>query len=76
MHARCAHAWAVARAQGPEAEASEHCGTFWREVMRVPASLPIVAGLPVGHARRNSVVPLGCTARLCLDHGTLSFGHC
>lgn len=65
----------MAPAQGQQAEASEHCVTFWRDVMRVPASLPIVAGLPLGHARRNSVVPLGCTARLCLHHGTLSFGN-
>jgi hypothetical protein len=61
--------------QGQEAEANE-CVRFWTDMMCVPPSLPILAGLPLGHGRRNSVVPLGCAATIDLEHGTLSFADC
>jgi len=46
---------------------------FWVETMRVPASLPILGGLDIGHIHEHKVVPFGCTGVMDMTSGTISF---
>ncbi len=38
-----------------------------------PLGIPVAAGAPVGHGERNLALPLGITAELDADAGTLDF---
>lgn len=56
----------------------EQCPAY-EEVCKVVARIfegtgvPVAAGFPVGHSKRNMTVPLGIPATLDADEGTLSF---
>jgi len=63
---------------GDEADAGHARGAGRRfsleQVLRertADLGIPVVAGLPVGHSVGNAALPLGRTARLDGNHGTL-----
>lgn len=47
---------------------------FWQTQMGVPAHVPILAGVPVGHIEHNLVVALGAMGVMDMVAGTLRCG--
>ena len=41
---------------------------FWLKQMRLPPSLPILCGLPIGHIRDNRTMPIGANVEVDLIH--------
>lgn len=44
---------------------------FWREVIGLPAQLPVMWGCDFGHGRRNATLPFGCYVHLDPQRGVL-----
>ena len=44
---------------------------FWLQRVGVPAHVPVLAGVPLGHVADGLTVPLGASGVVDLDAGTL-----
>lgn len=62
------------RCTDPDAAKSEEYRQTLADVLKdrlVPLGVPVVAGLPFGHVRRNATLPVGALATLDADRGDL-----
>lgn len=63
-----------ARCTDPDAAKSREYRQTLADVLKdrlAPLGVPVVAGLPFGHVRRNATLPVGAMARLDADRGDL-----